>query len=111
MRYVLVATSHQSKSSHGLPYQMFVAATDTFLPNQPDSADSAPAPKQLKAVAESTSHQLKSVTEQSKAPADDIDVKLLDFLAVSLLAKFLTVTLMCSCYSYTDWAQDIYLTV
>lgn len=74
--YALVGTSLHSKSSHGsLPFQKFVAATDNTLPSaasQPDSSDQ-----------QQVSKELKSTPEHTKAPADDIDLKLQDFLAVS----------------------------
>jgi hypothetical protein len=71
-------SGQHSKSSHGsLPFQKFVAASDMLLPpvaSQPDSSDQQQAQAQK---------ELKSTPEPTKAPADDIDIKLQDFLAVS----------------------------
>jgi hypothetical protein len=79
--------NHQGKPSQGhLPFQKFVAASDTSaLPSGAPLPDS------------SEQHQVVSkeptlaTVEAVKAPSDDIDLKLQDFLAVSVSDGFFCV--------------------
>ena len=82
--FLTQASSFQSKSSQGhIPFQKFVAASDTSaLPSGAPLPDSSE-PQQV------VSKEPKSVTEAVKAPSDDIDLKLQDFLAVSVSINFL----------------------